>query len=204
MTRRITNTSVVHYIKQQCLCLTHILCTTDIEPCSGCSAWTYLETIEEGTVRVYTNQQYRLYRAALSGHGTQMLAYNQQLEPQVVDEQQLFPWLTTSRTKQEYRSLKEYLDEPARDRFLVVTATWCGPCRNLKTRLNWVQGVEGCQTYDSNGLSVLCLSISDQELSPADMKSILPNVIESYPTVLRQQRDGTWQKAETTDLAASQ
>jgi hypothetical protein len=155
-------------------------------------------------VRVYANQQYRLYRAALSGHGTQMLAYNQQLEPQVIDIQQLFPWLTTSRTKKEYTSLQEYLDESARDRFLVVTATWCGPCRNLKTRLNWVQGVEGCQTYDSNGLSVLCLSISDQELSPADMKSILPNVIESYPTVLRQQRDGTWQKAETTDLAASQ
>ena len=204
MTRKITNISVVQYIKQRCLCLTHILCTTDIEPCSGCSAWTYLETIEEGAVRVYANKQYRLYRAALSGHGTQMMAYNQQLEPQVIDSQQLFPWLTTSRTKQGYTSLKEYLDEPARDRFLVVTATWCEPCRVLKEHLNWVQGVEGYQTYDSNGRSVLCLSIGGREMSSGDVAAILPNVIASYPTVLRQQRDGTWQKAKKTDLAASQ
>ena len=74
---------------------------------------------------------------------------------------------------------------------------------NLKKHLNWVQGGAGYQTYDSNGLSVLCLSISGKELSPGDVAAILPNVIESYPTVLRQQRDGTWQKAETTDLAAS-
>jgi thiol-disulfide isomerase/thioredoxin len=80
--------------------------------------------------------------------------------------------------------------------FLVITASWCGPCKNLKQSLNWTMSTQASSVkYSSDHADSLCITLDGQEKFDEAMllQNDVPRVT-GYPTILEYQ-GGRWIKA---------
>lgn len=64
-------------------------------------------------------------------------------------------------------------------KYLAITASWCGPCKQLKQKLAWLESSsEGFVCYGD----VLCITIGqDRDIMP----DYIMKYVHAYPTIFR-------------------
>ena len=113
------------------------------------------------------------------------------LSQEMVDE--LFPTRDSRLQSNDIKSLylptrdarlRSFLNISTGHTFVVVTATWCQPCQDLKRSLKW-DNVRGDNIYTSEKATAFCISLDNGDV--LDTK-LIPEV-STFPTVFKVNQD---------------